>query len=187
MPYALYARMNADALRAEAAIHAGDKKTAEARVADMRAVRAQIQPWMKMTGPSTAKRWDAREESLLARARAGAAKTPAEQKSVLDAVQRYVAAEDERPVAGPPFTETPREALGNALLAAGKSKEALAAFERNLEQRPNRALALLGSARAAKASGDIALARTRYAALLDLWSDADASVDALAEVRDGAK
>jgi hypothetical protein len=183
LPYALYARMSADALRAEAAIRAGDKKTAEARVTDMRAVRAQITPWMKMLPPSTAKRWDVKEESLLARARAGAMKTPAEQKSVIDSLQRWVASDDERPVAGPPFGEPPRETLGNALLAAGKSKEALAVFERNLEQRPNRALALLGSARAAKASGDAALARTRYAALLELWSDADAG----AEVHDGAK
>jgi tetratricopeptide (TPR) repeat protein len=187
LPYALYARQSAEWLRAEAAIRAGDKKTAEARIADMRAVRAQIQPWMKMVAPSTGKRWDVREEALLARARASSTKNPAEQKSALDSLQRWVTSEDERGVAGPPFSEPPRETLGNAFLVAGKPKEALAMFERDLEQRPNRALALLGSARAAKASGDATLARTRYAVLLDQWNDADASVEALAEVRDGAK
>ncbi len=187
MPYALFGRMNAQALRAEAAIRVGDRKTAEARVADMRAVRAQMQLWSKMLPPSSTKRWDMKEEALLVRARAGTKPSPADQKNMTTALERFVASEDERPIAGPPFGEPPRELLGNLLLAAGKSKEALPIFERNLEQRPNRALALLGSARAAKASGDVALAHLRYAALLDLWRDADPGLDALAEVRDGAK
>ena len=187
MPYALFGRMNAHALRAEAAIRAGDRKTVEARVADMRSVRTQMQAWSKMLPPSSTKRWDMKEEALLVRGRASNKPSATELKSVTSALERYVASEDERPIAGPPFGEPPRETLANALLAAGKSKEALAIFERNLEQRPNRALALLGSARAAKASGETALSHTRYVALLNLWRDADPGLDMLSEVRDGAK
>jgi tetratricopeptide (TPR) repeat protein len=76
--------------------------------------------------------------------------------------------------------------LGDALLAAGKGKEAFAEFEKDLSDHPNRALALLGAARAAKVAGDPVTARARYAALADLWRDAETDVPALAEVRGGA-
>jgi hypothetical protein len=81
---------------------------------------------------------------------------------------------------------TVRELLGEALLAAGKPKEALAQFEGVLDARPNRALALLGAARAAKAAGEGAKAQAHYATLAELWKDADADLPDLAEVKAGA-
>jgi hypothetical protein len=188
-PYALFARMYADALRAEAAIRAGDKSTAEKRVADMKAVHEQMAPWMKMLPPTAAKQWDAHEASLLARAHGAAKPTPADAKKIIESLELFVKVEDERPIAGPPFVEPPRELLASALLAAGRAKDAYAIAERALEQRPNRALAVLGAARAAKAAGDLATSRARYGALVDLWSGADAGLDAatLTEAREGAK
>ena len=53
--------------------------------------------------------------------------------------------------------------------------------------RPNRAASLLGAARAAVAARLPDRARTYYATLAELWSDADPSFPALAEVRAGAK
>ena len=187
MPSALFARMTAHVLRAEAAIRSGDTGAAEKRVADMRAVRAQMGPWAKMQSPSYARRSEALDEALLARARGGSKPTADATKKALEALDRLVRADDARPVAGPAWLEPPRETYGNALLAAGRAKDALAHFERDLEQRPNRALALLGAARAAKATGDATLAQARYAALNELWRDADAGIAVRAEVRDGAK
>ncbi len=187
MPSALFARLNAHVLRAEAAIRSGEKGVAEKRVADMRAVRLEMAPWAKMQSPSFARRWAAIDDALLARAR-GVAKPDADvTKKALDALERLVRADDERPIAGPAWLEPPRETLGAALLAAGRAKDALAQFDRDLDQRPNHAPALLGAARAAKAAGDATRARARYAALVDLWRDADAGLAALTEARDGAK
>lgn len=187
MPYALFARLFANVLRAEAAIRAGDKDTAEKRIADLKAVRAQMAPWAKSLAPSFSKRWDAIDEMLGARARAGAKPTADATKKVLAAIEHLVKLEEERPISGPAFLETPRELMANALVAAGRPKDALVHFDKDLDQRPNRAVALLGAARAAKAAGDAATARARYAALADLWRDADPTLAALAEVRDGAK
>jgi Tfp pilus assembly protein PilF len=129
---------------------------------------------------------DAREDALLARARAGATPSAAAQKKVADALERLDRAQIADGVSGPAWERTPRETLGELLLATGKAKEALAQFERNLEARPNRALALLGAARAAKVAGEAARARAYYATLADLWSNADAALPGLAEVRAGA-
>jgi hypothetical protein len=46
---------------------------------------------------------------------------------------------------------------------------------------------MLGAARAAKAAGDSARAQRHYAALAELWNEADTGVAALAEVRAGAR
>jgi tetratricopeptide (TPR) repeat protein len=187
MPEALIARIDANNLRAQAAIHAGDEATAKARVADMVAVEKQMGPWSSMLSPSTRARWEARDAALLARAHAGPKARPADVKRAIDAIEKHMNAEELRPIAGPAFYEPPREALGNALLAAGRAKDAVAVFEREIEQRPNRALALLGAARAAKAAGDGATARAHYATLVELWRDADVGFDLVAEARDGAK
>jgi tetratricopeptide (TPR) repeat protein len=57
----------------------------------------------------------------------------------------------------------PRELLGDLLLELGRPAEALAAYETDLATAPNRLNGLLGAARAAAATGDIARAR-------ELWS-----------------
>ncbi len=76
---------------------------------------------------------------------------------------------------GPPNTYPPHDLLGEALLAVGRPKEAIAAFEKGLELMPNRSLALLGLARAQRAAGDAVAAARTTARLRENWRRADAS------------
>jgi tetratricopeptide (TPR) repeat protein len=187
MPGALFARLRAQQLRAEAAIRRGDAATVEKRVADHKAIRGQMAPWMKALPPDVPALWDAAADELVARGRASAEKKPsaATQKKVVAALEKLEKL-DHGGSSGPAWLRTTRERLGEWLLASGKPKEALAAFDRELAVRPNRALSLLGAARAAKAAGEAATAAERYRALADLWREADADLGALAEVRAGA-
>ena len=186
LPGALFARMTANALRAEAAIRAGEEATAVKRVAEMKAVRAQMTAWTKLLPPDFVTRGDAKMDALLARAHAGLKPGPAAQKRVMEALEKVEKLEASKAIAGPAWERTTREVLGSTLLAAGNAKEAEAEYAKDLEARPNRALALLGAARSAKAAGDPEKARAHYAALAELWSGADADLPALAEVRAGA-
>jgi len=188
VPIALIARLVANALRAEAAIRLGEPATAVKRVADMKAVRAQMAAWSKMLRPEFAAEWDAVGDSLVARAQAGAKPQQAAlQKKALDALERLARLQSARGTAGPAWERTARETMGEALLAAGKPKEALEQFEREIDARPNRAIAMLGAARAAKAAGDADRARAHYERLAELWRDADADLPPLGEVRLGAR
>lgn len=187
MPSALLARMAIGVLRAEAAIQSGDRSAGEKRVAELKAVRGQTAAWGKMMPPTFAKRWDAIEEQLLSRARAGKKPAEADQKKVTDSLDQVLVIEATQQSAGPAWRRTTRETLAEWLLANGKAKDAMALFERELSARPNRALSLLGAARSAKAAGDAKRAKEHYASLADLWRDADATLPALAEVRAGAR
>ena len=71
-------------------------------------------------------------------------------------------------------------------LAAGKPKEAAAAYEGALARNPNLSRALLGAARAAEKAGDPETAHERYGTLAAQWKAADPNVPALDEVRRGA-
>jgi len=66
-----------------------------------------------------------------------------------------------------------RELLGEMLLEANRPAEALAAFEGSQKREPNRFRGYLGAARAAKAAGDTARARTNYQELVSLTAKAD--------------
>jgi tetratricopeptide (TPR) repeat protein len=179
MPLALFARLAGNAVRAEAALQIGDFATAKKRIADHKTVRAQIAPWAKTLPPGMAAMLETREETLLARAEA----TTKGAKWSLDALERAARAADERPVAGPVWLPPARSTLAAALLAAGKAKEALTAYERVLDVHTRHAPALLGAARAAKAAGDGAKAKAYFAMLAEQWRDADADLPALSEVR----
>jgi len=75
---------------------------------------------------------------------------------------------------GPPLTvKPPHELLGDMLLAAGQPADAVSAFQKALERAPNRAMALVGLARAARAAGDNAEAGLACAALRTIWHAAD--------------
>ena len=93
---------------------------------------------------------------------------------------------DSLPISGPTFFFTARERYAEALMAAGRAEEALAQYEAEVDARPNRAVSLLGAARAARAAGHAARAQQHYTVLADLWRDADASLQAVAEVRAGS-
>jgi hypothetical protein len=186
-PLVHMARIAAHTMRAEAALRAGDAAAAEARGKDIAAVVEQMKPWAtagRMTRAGTISMAYAGEIS----ARAGLlrARTPEAEKQVREAIARSVELAETFPISGPTFFFTARERLAEALLAAGKPAEALAEYERVAEARPNRALSLLGAARAARASGDSSKERAHYRALANLWMDADADLPVLAEVRAGA-
>jgi tetratricopeptide (TPR) repeat protein len=185
-PFVYIARIAAHGMRAEAALRTGDA-AAEARGKDIAAVVEQMKPWAK-TGRMNRQATISTAYVAEIRARAGLlrARTPETEKQALDAIARSVQLAEPIPIAGPAHFLTARERLAEALLAAGKPAEALAEYERVVEARPNRALSLLGAARAARASGDTAKERAHYRALADLWTDADADLPVLAEVRAGA-
>lgn len=88
---------------------------------------------------------------------------------------------------GPPQTvKPPHELVGDLLLRADRPREALAEYDLASKTTPNRALSLLGRARALKAMGETAAARDAFAQLAAQWHGADADLAALAEVRAGA-
>jgi tetratricopeptide (TPR) repeat protein len=134
---------------------------------------------VKTLPPGMAAAWEAREETLLARAEA----TTKGPKYALDALERAARAASERPVPGPVWLPPARSTLAAALLAAGKPKEALTEYERVLDVHTRHAPALLGAARAASKAGDGAKAKTYFALLAEQWRDADAALPALSEVR----
>jgi tetratricopeptide (TPR) repeat protein len=177
LPLALFARLTGNAVRAEAALQMRDFATAKQRVADHKVVRAQVTPWVKTLPPGMVAGWEAREESLLARAEAPTKGA----KFQLDGLERAARAEGERP--GPVWLPPARSTLAAALLASGKAKEALSEYERVLDVHTRHAPALLGAARAAKAAGDGAKAKTYFALLADQWRDGDADLPALSEIR----
>jgi tetratricopeptide (TPR) repeat protein len=183
LPLALLARLIGHAVRAEAALQMGDFATAKKRVADHKAVRAQVAPWVKTLPPGIVAAWEASEETLLARAEV----TTKGAKVALDALERAARAASERPAHGPVWFRPARSTLAAALLAAGKAKEALTEYERVLEVHTRHAPALLGAARAARAAADGAKAKTYYALLAEQWRDADADFPALSEVRTSAR
>ena len=185
-PIVPYARLFANELRAEAAIRLGDERTAVKRVADMTAIRAQMTPWKEELTPDLTARFEAERDALLARAHAVLKPSGAAEKKVIEALERRQKLGGGESASGPAMDRTVHELLGEALVAAGKPKDALAQFQTDLEVRPNKALALLGAARAAKAAGDAQKARTYYGALAELWKEADADLPELGEVRAGA-
>jgi tetratricopeptide (TPR) repeat protein len=88
------------------------------------------------------------------------------------------------PPSGPPSPMKPaHELYGEILLEAGRAAEASRQFEASLLRTPNRAASLLGAARSAVRAGDPETARRHYAVLAEIWSQADADLPALAEVR----
>jgi hypothetical protein len=186
-PVVIDARLWAAQVRAEASVRAGDAVAVENRIADIKALRAQMAPWKSMISPHFNATLDAIEAEILARAHAGPKPSPAAERKVIAALERLEVLQGEDHSSGPAFDLTAHELLGERLLADGKAKEALAKYEKDLDERPNRAIALLGAARAARASGDAAKAHDYYARLADQWKDADADAPAIAEVRDGAK
>jgi hypothetical protein len=76
-----------------------------------------------------------------------------------------------------------RELYGAMLLQAGKTTEALAAFETTMRKEPNRLNATLGAADAAAASGDSAKARQYYVATVALASDTSVTRPGVSQAR----
>jgi tetratricopeptide (TPR) repeat protein len=103
----------------------------------------------------------------------------------IEALRTAVEAERKLPTGmGPPRPIKPAgELLGEVLLELGRAPEAREAFEQSLQRYPNRSAAVLGTARAAVAAGDRALADRHYSALLVNWREADSDLADLAEAQ----
>jgi tetratricopeptide (TPR) repeat protein len=84
---------------------------------------------------------------------------------------------------GPPVEKPAHELLGEMLLRARDPQGATAQFKIALERHPNRALSLLGCARAEAAAGEKTAARDTYAKLLAIWQNADPDLPELHEAR----
>jgi len=89
---------------------------------------------------------------------------------------------------GPPRIVKPTaEMLGDMLLELDRADEAVSAFQNQLSRSPRRTAALLGLARAAKASGDSVGASNAYRQLTQIWHAANHDVPGYAEAIKGAK
>jgi tetratricopeptide (TPR) repeat protein len=173
-------------LRAEAAMQRGDEAAVRVELKAAEPVRGAMQAWEKMFSAQFLERRKTNDEALLAVARANHERTDAGWTRAADALKKLVALGD--PYAnGPPFDPPAEQRLGELYLAAGKPKDALAAFDASLQRHPRLSHSLLGAARAAAAAGQPELARARYRELAALWKDADADLPALEEVRAAAR
>jgi len=84
---------------------------------------------------------------------------------------------------GPPVPVKPvNEQVGEMLMDLRRPREAMEAFELSLKRTPRRALSLLGLARAAMASKDMATAQRAYGELRDVWKKADKTLPELKEL-----
>lgn len=89
------------------------------------------------------------------------------------------------PPPGPPSSiKPPHELAGEIALQAGRPAQALALFNKALERHPNRALALLGRARAEVLLSSREAAAATYARFLEQWREADADRPELREARE---
>jgi tetratricopeptide (TPR) repeat protein len=80
-----------------------------------------------------------------------------------------------------------RELYGYMLLEAGRSKEALAAFEAVVKKEPNRFLALYGAGKAAEAAKQPARAKGYYRQIVKICADAEPDRPELVYARKMAK
>jgi tetratricopeptide (TPR) repeat protein len=84
---------------------------------------------------------------------------------------------------GPPVPVKPvNEQVGEMLMDLRRPREAMEAFELSLKRTPRRTLSLLGLARAAMASKDMATAVRAYGELREIWKKADKTLPELKEL-----
>ena len=90
--------------------------------------------------------------------------------AAIDEFKQAVTSEDGIPYMEPPFWYYPvRQSLGAALLTAGRTEEAVAAFQASLKNAPNDGWAIFGLMEAQKKLGDEAGAEASKAALAKTW------------------
>jgi tetratricopeptide (TPR) repeat protein len=115
------------------------------------------------------------ERSVIGRAQVGAllAKARGDSASWIGGLEAAATADELVAHFGPPSVYPPHELLGDALLAAGRARDAAAAYAKGLELMPNRSLTLLGLAWAQRAAGDTTAAARTTARLRENWRRAD--------------
>ena len=104
----------------------------------------------------------------------------------ISAMREATAIEEElgKPPGPPAAYKPPHELFGEILLRAGKASAAAAQFNQNLLLHPNRALSLLGRARAEAAMGHTAASCASYLHFLQIWQHADPHLPEIREARD---
>ena len=186
-PFGLWAGVILAELRAQAAMVAGDEAEVARAYQPVPALLAAMSAWGSAGIYQTMQlRGEKLVPAMAAGARAVKAPGAAAWSAAVDAFQTFTEVPDLL-VNGPAFYPPSQQLLGDALLAAGRPREALAAYDRTLALHPLLARSLLGAARAAKAAGEVGVARERYAALAKLWEAADADLTALGEAREALK
>ena len=116
-------------------------------------------------------------------AEAFAAQASGDFNSALTNMQEAVAIEESiDDLSQPPYPAIPAaELCGFLLLELKQPSEAASYFQKTLKRTPNRPKAILGLARAARASGDKETAMTRYKEFMSVWKNADPDRPELAE------
>ena len=112
--------------------------------------------------------------------------TDGKSREAIDLMKTAVALEDRMPYEfGPPLPPKPsHELLGEMLLSLSQPQLARVQFELALQRAPNRALSLLGRARALEQSRNHAEATIAWAELRRIWTKADPAIKkALKETR----
>ena len=99
-------------------------------------------------------------------------------EAALNAMTKAAELEDEMPLDfGPSWPLKPaHELYGEMLLELDRPAEAQEQFQQSLKRYPERALSLLGVARAATQTGDLDTARETQATLRSIWDNADPAV-----------
>src|SRR6516165_1784309 len=160
-----------EAKRAETRGDAQSAKAAAAKVASLSEEPGQ-HPFAKLISTLQAKE-----------AEAFAAQASGDSNSALTHLKEAVAIEDSiDDLSQPPYPTIPAaELCGYLLLELRQPSEAANYFQKVLKRTPNRPKAILGLARAAKASGDNETAATHYKEFLSVWKNADPDRPELAE------
>jgi len=163
-----------------AALRRGDRRQAEQRLADLKGIAKRLEADTGYTGNRRVAGVLATELEALLLSDKG------KKEDAVTLLRGVTKEEDAFPAEfGPPDVVKPtHELLGELLLALGRPAEAVSQFSRALELAPGRSPALLGLARAARASGDSAQADRALELLQKNWIDADSEIPALAQVRE---
>lgn len=149
-PFGLMSAMRAQQLRARAAVFSGDAKTVGDALASSKKAIAAMEAWAKMTPKDMVSRWSAYDSTIAAWSAAKTKKTPAAWEEAIASAKKLSEIHD---LGSPAFDAPGLQLLGEIYADAGRSKDALAAFNATLEKYPAHAPAVLGAARAAKSAG----------------------------------
>ena len=154
---------------------AGDTSDARALIGRLRARADSASPPLR----------GSRDAMVIAQLEAVIATARGDTAAALGAWERARVAEEGISPLGPPSYLPSHEWLAALLLARGQAAPAVAMYRRALVLRPNRAAALLGLARALRASGDQAGAAQTSRKLARQWHAADRDVRVAGDMRHG--